>query len=76
MQSFRAVLDALRPLSRLASEIGETEFNVRYWHRADNVPPHAYRRLAEVAKERGVEGVTIESLLALAEAKKAAGAAA
>lgn len=75
MQSFRAVLDALRPLSRLASDIGETEPNVRYWHRSDNVPVHAYRRLAEVATERGVEGVTIESLVALAEAKKSGEAA-
>lgn len=75
MKTFRAVLDALRPLSKLAGEINEPEPNVRSWYRLDSIPPHAYRRLADVATARGIEGVTSESLLAIAEAKRAGAAA-
>jgi hypothetical protein len=75
MKSFCAVLDALRPLNRLAAEIGESEYNVRYWQRSNNIPPRAYRLLADVATERGVAGVTVEGLLSLAEAKKRSGRA-
>jgi len=79
MESYRDIIDAWRnDAGRPDRQILAADLGLRkaallsVWHNRDSIPPQYWRRFAEKAAERGIGGITLESMAALAERKAAA----
>ena len=72
MLCFREIIDAWPSAAALAVDLGEESVTVRAWRARDVLPGRVWRRLVRVAARRGIPGVSLEVLAALAERKAAA----
>lgn len=63
------IIDALGGTGAVAQARGLTPSTVSSWRKRQSIPGDRWMDLAELARERGVAGVTVESLAALHSAE-------
>lgn len=76
MQSFTDIIKALGGPKTVSSALEVPFPTVQSWVARDSIPMTAFQKVADLAKQKRVKGVTVASLTALAIAKKAKPAAA
>jgi hypothetical protein len=69
-QSFRDLIAAFPTQSELAACIGTDSTNVRMWRHRNSIPARYWARVASAASDLGVDGVTADTLAALAERQR------
>jgi hypothetical protein len=69
MHSFSDIIAAFGGVVPFRDALGLPDVNARQMKQRDSIPAHYWPRTVEAAHERGVEGVTLEVLANLAEAK-------
>jgi hypothetical protein len=68
--SFSDVIDAFGTAEKLAAAIGERGGTVRQWRARNSIPSEYWPRVADAAKQAGIDGITVDALLALARPRK------
>ncbi len=69
MQTFADIIAAFGGVVPFRDAMGLPDVNARQMKHRDSIPPGYWPRAVEAAKERQVEGVTLELLASIAEAK-------
>lgn len=69
MQSFSDVIAAFGGVVPFRDALGLPDVNARQMKQRDSIPPGYWPRIVEVARERELDGVTLEVLADLAKAK-------
>jgi len=67
METFRDVIDAWPRQYMLAKDVGRTAANVSLWRTRDNIPPAYWLTVIEAARNRGIAGIDLPTLAAMAE---------
>ena len=66
VQTFTDIINAWEKPAHLAEDIGEEVGTVRQWRNRDTFPDRVWKAAVEAAARRGIEGVTLERLAAIA----------
>ena len=74
MRSFAEIIDAWGTRGALARDVGAPAGRVAVWRYRDRIPATYWLKLVAAAAERGIEGVSLETLAALSEEPPAASA--
>lgn len=61
-KTFREIIKCWDTYQALATDIGEPYLTVRQWHTRDRIPSRAWPRIADAAKARRLNGITVETL--------------
>ena len=67
MDSFEDIIGLWPSCEALGSDIGESGNVVRKWRLRDSIPASVFNKMIASAASRGIEGVTSETLLNIAE---------
>lgn len=69
MKTFSAVIDLWpKPVTvTFAGDVNEQPGTVRQWRSRSVLPDRVWRKVVEAARERGIEGVTLDLLAEIAE---------
>ena len=62
MAYFRPIIERWKSKAALAAELNRPRGTVQQWWTRDAIPPEAFPDLERVAKDRGFEDVTVETL--------------
>lgn len=71
-KSFSAIIELWPTLGALADDLGVGYESAKAYKRRDSIPPEHWETLVAAARRRQIEGVSLESLAALAAKRKAA----
>lgn len=72
MNSFRTLIDAFNNLPALAEALNVPLNSLYNFKRRDSVPPEYWQGLIDHAERQGVDGVTAQTLISLAAARRPA----
>jgi hypothetical protein len=72
MTSFAQIIDLWGPPRSLAGDIGALANTVSKWRQRDFIPPEWWVRVAAAAGRRGFDGVSVEQMARISEARSVA----